>query len=151
MMQAFKGLDDNYNLKVNIKKCEILRMKTNQRIDIKSIEGIEVKSAVRYLGLNLVEDRKRQIKEVQKQIKRNIGFLKWRMRFADTRVAEQLINSFGRSLLIYLGTPMVAGGLWKKDDIEKLEKAIIKETMMVPQNINSDIITNLVRNTRPAA
>lgn len=46
---------------------------------------------------------------------------------------------------------MVAGGIWKKSDIEKIEKAIIKETMMVPQSINRDIITNLVRNTRPAA
>ena len=64
---------------------------------------------------------------------------------------ETLINSFGRSLLIYLGTPMVAGELWKITDIERKEKGMIKQTMMVPQNINPDIIANLVRNTRPAA
>ena len=61
------------------------------------------------------------------------------------------MNSFGRSLLIYLGTPMVAGGLWNKNVIEKMEKNMIKKSMMVPQNINPDIITNLVRNTKPAA
>ena len=66
-------------------------------------------------------------------------------------VMETLINSFGRSLLIYLGTPMVAGEIWKIDDIERKEKGIIKQTMMVPQSINADIIDNLVRNTRPAA
>ena len=37
------------------------------------------------------------------------------------------------------------------EEIEKKEKSIIKQTMMVPQNINPDIITNLVRNTRAAA
>ena len=61
------------------------------------------------------------------------------------------MNSFGRSLLIYIGTPMVAGGLWKKADIERKEKGIIKESMMIPQNINPDIVANLVRNTQPAA
>ena len=66
-------------------------------------------------------------------------------------VMETLINSFGRSLLIYLGTPMVAGGLWNKNIIEKMERSMIKKSMMVPQNINPDIITNLVRNTKPAA
>ena len=66
-------------------------------------------------------------------------------------VMETLINSFGRSLLTYLGTPMVAGEIWKIDDIESKEKGIIKQTMMVPQSINPDIIANLVRNTRPAA
>ena len=84
------------------------------------------------LGLQIVIGRKQQIREVEQQIKRNIGHLKWKLRYADTRVMETLINSFGRSLLIYLGTPMVAGGLWKKLDIEKKEKAIIKNTMMVP-------------------
>ena len=41
-------------------------------------------------------------------------------------VMETMMNSFGRSLLIYLGTPMVAGGLWNKNVIEKMEKNIIK-------------------------
>ena len=54
------------------------------------------------------------------------------MRYTDSMVMETLINSFGRSLLIYLGTPMVAGGLWNKQTIEKMEKAIIKRSMMVP-------------------
>ena len=47
-------------------------------------------------------------------------------------VMETLVNSFGRSLLIYLGTPMVAGKIWKIEDIEKKEKGIVKHTMMVP-------------------
>ena len=47
-------------------------------------------------------------------------------------VLETLVNSFGRSILIYIGTPMVAGGLWNIKEIEKKEGAIIKQTMMVP-------------------
>ena len=131
VVQGFRQMEQHFNLRINLRKCEILRIKGGTS-NIKQIEGIEVKDNVKYLGLKLVCDRKKQKKEVDIQIRRNVGFLKWKLRFADSMVMETLINSFGRSLLIYLGTPMVAGELWKTSDIEKKEKAIIKQSMMVP-------------------
>jgi hypothetical protein len=39
---------------------------------------------------------------------------------------ETLINYYARSLLIYLGTPLVAAKIWTIQDIERKEKGIIK-------------------------
>lgn len=66
-------------------------------------------------------NRQRQRKEVDQQIRRNMGFLRWKLRYADSMVMETLVNCFGRSLLIYLGTPMVAAELWKGTEIDKKE------------------------------
>ncbi len=65
-------------------------------------------------------------KEVDGQIRKNIKHLKWRLRSADTRVMETLICYYARSLLIYLGTPLVAAKIWTVQEIEKKEKGIIK-------------------------
>ena len=53
---------------------------------------------------------------------------------------EQVINAFARSLLIYVGTPLVAAGLWKRKDIEYIEKQTLKKSAMVPNNIHPDIV-----------
>ena len=108
VVQGFRQMEQLFNMRINLKKCEILRIKGGNN-NIKQIEGIEVKDNVKYLGMRLVADRQQQKREVDQQIRRNLGFLKWKLRFADSMVMETLINSFGRSLLIYLGTPMVAG------------------------------------------
>ena len=65
-------------------------------------------------------------------------------------IMEQIINSFARSLLIYIGTPMMAAGLWSRQDIERIERQVFKKMAMVPNNINPDIITNLMREKQPA-
>lgn len=83
--------------------------------------------------------------EARKQIFKNISYLKWKMRFTNSFVMEQVLNSFARSLILYVGTPMVAAGLWKRRDIENLERQTFKQAAMVPNNINADVIVNLMR------
>ena len=58
VVQGFKDMEQHFNLKINLKKCEILRIKEGGG-KIQYIEGIEVKENVRYLGLRLVADRQR--------------------------------------------------------------------------------------------
>ena len=55
------------------------------------------------------------------------------------------MNAYARSLLIYIGTPMVAAGIWKRGEIESIEKAIYKKAAMVPNNIDPGLVTNLMR------
>ena len=62
---------------------------------------------------------------------------------------EQILNSFARSLLIYIGTPMVAAKLWNRWDIEQIEKQVFKKTAMVPNNVSPDVVTNLMREKQP--
>ena len=54
-------------------------------------------------------------------VKRNIGHLKWKLRKVDLDIKETLTCVLARSIPVYTGTPMVATGLWKKEDIDRLE------------------------------
>ena len=65
IVKGFRQIENQYNLKINLKKCEILRIKGGSK-SVQQIEGIEVKDSVRYLGLKLVIDRGQQRKEVEK-------------------------------------------------------------------------------------
>ena len=50
-------------------------------------------------------------------INRNLGHLKWKLRKVDLDIKETLTCELARSILVYTGTPMVAAGLWKREDI----------------------------------
>ena len=41
---------------------------------------------------------------------------------------------------------MVLGGLWKYEDIEKIERQLYKQTHILPNDINGASVVNLVRN-----
>ena len=71
------------------------------------------------------------------------------MRFVNSFVMEQIQNAYARSLIIYVGTPMVAAGLWKRKNIEEIERQTFKKMAMVPNNINAKVIANLVREKEP--
>ena len=105
---------------------------------------------MRYLGLKIERDSRRTRLEAKKKVFKNISFLKWRLRFVKHHILEQIINSFARSLLIYIGTPMVAAGLWNRRDVDHIEKQIFKKMAMVPNNINPDLVTNIMREKQPA-
>ena len=71
-------------------------------------------SSVKYLGVRVTHDRKEQLKVAKEQVQRNINVLRWRLRRADPDVLQQLTCCLARSLLIYIGTPMSAVGLWRR-------------------------------------
>ena len=43
------------------------------------------------------------------------------LRKVDVDIKETLTCVLARSILIYIGTPLVATGLWKRDDIDRTE------------------------------
>ena len=86
-------------------------------------------------------------KLADRQIRRNIQYPRWKLRGANSQVMETLLTSYARSLLIYIGTPMVAANLWQTQNIEDKEKSYIKDSMMLPRSANPDIIANTIRNT----
>ena len=57
-----------------------------------------------------------------------------------------LVNAYARSLLIYVGTPLLAAEIWQERDITRIERKIAKQMAMVPNNVNPLIIDNLMRN-----
>ena len=52
--------------------------------------------------------------EVPSEHKRNLGHLKWKLKKVDSAIKETLTCVLARSILVYIGTPMVAAGLWKR-------------------------------------
>ena len=50
----------------------------------------------------------------REQIDKNIKILRWKIGRANPDVVQQLTCCLARSMLIYIGTPMVAAGVWKR-------------------------------------
>ena len=47
-----------------------------------------------------------------------------------------------RSLLIYIGTPMAAAGLWKRHDIDRFEAGIYRKILAASNTIPNKAILN---------
>ena len=47
--------------------------------------------------------------------------MRWKLRKVELDIKETLTRVLARSILVYTGTPMVAAGLWKRDDIDRME------------------------------
>ena len=81
---------------------------------IPSIAGIPCSTQVKYLGVPICLDPKVQREQCIASIKRNLGLMKWKLRKVDIDIKETLTCVLARSILIYIGTPMVAAGIWKR-------------------------------------
>ena len=62
---------------------------------------------VKYLGVPICIDPKAQKDQCITSIKRNLGLMKWKLRKVDIEIKETLTCVLARSILIYIGTPMV--------------------------------------------
>ena len=68
----------------------------------------------------------------------------------DLDVKETLICVLARSILVYNGTPMVAAGLWKREDIDRMEAQLFREVNGLPNVIRNKAITNVACSVRNA-
>ena len=65
-------------------------------------------------------------------VKRNLGHLKWKLRKVDSAIKETLTCVLTRNILVYIGTPMVAAGLWKREDIDRTEAQLFRQINGLP-------------------
>ena len=63
----------------------------------------------------------------REQIDKNIKILRSKIGRADPDVVQQL-KCLATSMLIYIGTPMVAAGVWKRSDIDRIEASLYKRS-----------------------
>ena len=105
---------------------------------------------MKYLGVRVAHDKKEQIKMAKEQVSRNINVLKWRLRRADPDVLQQLTCCQARSLLIYIGTPMSAVGLWRRQDIDRFEAGLYRKILMCGNHITNRAILNTMTQMRLA-
>jgi hypothetical protein len=99
----------SHNLRLNKKKLEILTAE-----DKEEIAGVKCRKTVKYLGLKVATDRAEQRKIAKEQIQCNLNALRWKLKGGEPVVVQQLTCCLARSLLIYIGTPMVVAGLWRR-------------------------------------
>ena len=65
-------------------------------------------------------------------------------------IKETLTCVVARSILVYIGTPMVAAGLWKKEDIDRMEAQLFREVNGLPNVIINKAILNVACSMRNA-
>jgi sortase (surface protein transpeptidase) len=53
-------------------------------------------------------------------------------------------------MLIYLGTPMVAAGLWKRQDIDRVEASLYRKVLGVCNMVSNKVILNTMTSIRLA-
>ncbi len=82
-MEELTELNQNWNLRLNKKKSEIL---TNE--DLPEIGGVKCVKVVKYLGVRVAVDKKEQNRVTREQIDKNIKLLRWRLGRADSDVIE---------------------------------------------------------------
>ena len=83
-------------------------------------------------------------------VKRNLGHLKWKLRKVDSAIKETLTCVIARSILVYIGTPMVAAGLWKREDIDRTEAQLFRQINGLPNIISNKAIMNVACSMRNA-
>ena len=137
------SLQVKWNLKLNKRKSEIL---TAEKVE--EINGVKCSTSVKYLGVRVAVDKKDQIRISKEQINKNVQLLRWKLKRVDGDVLERLTCCLARSMLIYIGTPMVAAGLWRRQDIDRIEAGIYRKILGEPNTISNKVILNTMTSIR---
>ena len=82
-MEELTALNQNWNLRLNKKKSEILTKE-----DLPEIGCVKCVKVVKYLGVRVAVDKKEQNRVTREQIDKNIKLLRWRLGRADSDVIE---------------------------------------------------------------
>ena len=118
--------------------------------NISDIAVIPCANRVKYLGVPVHLDHKEQRDKCIASVKRNLGHLKWKLRKVDLEIKETLTCVLARSILVYIGTPMVAAGLWKREDIDRWEAQLFREVNSLANVICNKAIMNVACSMRNA-
>jgi hypothetical protein len=130
---------------LNKRKSEIL---TAEKVE--EINGVKCSTSVKYLGVRVAVDKKDQIRISKEQINKNVQLLRWKLKRVDGDVLERLTCCLARSMLIYIGTPMAAAGLWRRQDIDRIEAGIYRKILGEPNTISNKVILNTMTSMRLA-
>jgi hypothetical protein len=83
-------------------------------------------------------------------IKRNLNHLRWKLKHCDVAIKETLTCVLARSILTYIGTPLVAARRWKQSDIERLEVQLYRGVHGLTNLVSNRAVMNVACAIRPA-
>jgi len=98
---------------------------------------------VKYLGLPIHVNDQQQNEMVIASIKRNLNFLRWKLKDTEVAIKETLTCVLARSILVYMGTPLVAAGRWKKADIDRIEVQLYREVHRLTNLVSNKTVMNV--------
>ena len=76
--------------------------------------------------------------------------MRWRIGKAEPDVVQRLTCCLARSMLIYIGTPLAAVGLWKREDIDRVEASLYRKVLRIGNDIPNSAVLNIMTSTRLA-
>ena len=79
-----------------------------------------------------------------------MGHPKSKLKKVDSAIKETLTCVLARSILVYIGTPMVAASLWKREDIDRMEAQLFRQINGLPNIISNKAIMNVACSMRNA-
>ena len=103
---------------------------------------------VKYLGVKVTSDKKEQTKVAKEQIDKNIKVMRWRLGSADSDIIQQLIFCLSRSMLIYIGTTILASDIWRRSDIDRIEASLYRKVLRVWNMISNKAILYTITSIR---
>jgi len=138
LIQAIEQLSP-HGLSLNKDKTQILTDREDLK-SVKTIEGIEVRPQIKYLGLNVMCDRGALIKETKKNCRKFLGFVRGRIQTKDKELFALIMGAFYRSLICYYFTPLLGAGVVSKAQIHSFELQQIRKQHLMPNDIKSQAI-----------
>ncbi len=115
--------------------------------DISEVGGIKCTKTVKNLGVKVTCDRQEQLKISKEQIDKDINILRCKIGRGAGRDTETCI-CLVRSMLIYIGTPLMAVGLWKREDIDRAEASLYHKIIRICNEIPNFTVLNTMTITR---
>ena len=83
-------------------------------------------------------------------VKRNLNHFRWKLKDVLVAIKKTLLSMLARSILLYVGTPMVASKLWKEAKIVKIEAQLYKEVNRAPNVVSNRAVMNETLSIRRA-
>ena len=83
-------------------------------------------------------------------IKRNLNFLRWKLKHVEVAIKETLTCILARSILVYVGTPLVAARRWKQSDVERIEVQLYRSVHALTNYVSNKAVMNVACSIRSA-
>ena len=144
-IRELESLNRGWHLTLNKAKSQVLTKEKEAEI-----EGIPCMQQVKYLGVPVHVNPKQQSDLCVASIKRNLNHLRWKLKGVEVAIKEMLTCVLARSILVYVGTPMVAAGRWKQEDIERIERQLYREVHGTPNTVSNQALMKVTSTIRPA-
>lgn len=95
------------------------------------------KKESKYLGVRISTDKVRTQAFARTDIKRHLKHFKYKLRSCNVDVKEQLLQSYGRSIMTYIGTPLLGAKIFTSKQITQLEASLYREAHSLPNSISN--------------